>query len=644
MKERTKDTSKIMPSGKKYTILDYLRIPLMSCPVCTIIIGINRIVDAFVPAITTLITAYFVDTAVAIFQGIKPQDSIWMPIILIMLLIIYRNLSFTLIYGFVNIRYDMAIYHNVRAALADKRGKLKYEHIENNETWNLISRACDDSLAGIAIGMNNVFDMLELIINVTSVIIIIMTQVWWVGLAVLAAAIPLMIVAMKGGKKSYQTIRETRKYFRRSNYYHEVLTKRDYVEERSLFGYCKGINDKWFEQYEKNRKHNLKVTLEIAIKTRLSAFSTLAVSAVVVTVLILMTVNGNMSIGLFTGLTTTALSLVNTMSWYLAYVARTFAEKQEYLNDLTAFMALSEQEGAFDLPQNASELQFERIEFKNVSFKYPDTDKYILKDFNLVLEKNLHYAFVGINGAGKTTITKLLTGMYDNYEGEILINGKNLRQYHLSELKGLFTVVYQDFAKFQVTAGDNIMMGNVRKLEQRHDMLNEKGLTDTASEKEMQEQGIEKYDRETIEDILKEIDLFSAIEKLSEGMDTNLGKIDEDGVDMSGGQWQRIAVARALFNPALVRILDEPTAALDPVAESNIYKMFGRISAGKTTIFITHRLGAAKLADEIIVIDDGKVAEKGNHNMLMKLDGIYASMFESQKSWYQSEEGGVCHE
>ena len=234
--------------------------------------------------------------------------------------------------------------------------------------------------------------------------------------------------------------------------------------------------------------------------------------------------------------------------------------------------------------------------------------------------------------------------MYDNYEGDIFINGKNLREYSLGELKGLFTVVYQDFARFQVTAGDNIMMGNVRKLEARHDLLNQEGITDTASEEEMKKYGIDKYDRQNIEDILNEIDLLSAIEKLPEGLDTNLGKIAEDGVDMSGGQWQRIAVARALFNPALVRILDEPTAALDPVAESNIYKMFGRISAGKTTIFITHRLGAAKLADEIIVVDDGKVAEKGNHNMLMELNGIYASMFESQKSWYQTEEGGVANE
>ena len=644
MKGKTKNISKIMPSYKKYTILDYLRIPMMSCPGCTIIIGLNRIVDAFVPAISTLITAYFVDTAIGIFNGTKPYDSIWLPILFIMLLIVYRNLSYTLIYGFVNIRYDMAIYHNVRAALADKRGRLEYKHIENNDTWDLISRACDDSLAGIAIGMNNIFDMLELIINVTSVVFIIMTQMWWVGLIVLLAAIPLMIVAINGGKKRYDAIRETRKYYRRSQYYHEVLSKRDYVEERSLFGYCDSVNEKWFDQYEKNRKHNLKVNIQQAVRMRISSLSTLVISAVVVAMLITLTANGRMSIGLFTGLSTTAFSLVNTVSWYLSYVARTFAEKQEYLKDLTAFMGLSEKAGAFDEPTPADTLSVETIEFRDVSFKYPDTEKYILKNFNLVLEKNLHYAFVGINGAGKTTITKLLTGMYDNYEGEILINGKEIRQYSLGDLKGMFSVVYQDFAKFQVTAGDNIMIGDIHKLEKRYELLRLSGMTDTASEETMRENGIEKYDRYQIENILNEIDLLESINKLPDGLDTNLGKIDSNGVDMSGGQWQRIAVARTLFNPAIVRILDEPTAALDPVAESNIYKMFGRISTGKTTIFITHRLGAAKLADEIIVIDDGRVAEKGSHDTLMNLCGIYASMFESQKSWYESAKGGVSNE
>ena len=227
--------------------------------------------------------------------------------------------------------------------------------------------------------------------------------------------------------------------------------------------------------------------------------------------------------------------------------------------------------------------------------------------------------FYGLNATGKTTLTKLLTGMYDNYTGNIYINDKNLREYRLRELKALFSVVYQDFAKYQITVGENIRLGNILDI-------------DDVSEENC----------ERIQNIIESVDLKDAIDNLSSGLTTNLGKISEDAVDLSGGQWQRLAMARLLYHPAFVRILDEPTAALDPIAQSNLYKTFGKINKGKTTIFITHRLGAARLADEIVVLSDGQVYEMGSHEELIKNNGIYAKMFESQKSWYieKSEERG----
>ena len=229
-----------------------------------------------------------------------------------------------------------------------------------------------------------------------------------------------------------------------------------------------------------------------------------------------------------------------------------------------------------------------------------------MKDFCLRMEKGRHYAFVGVNGAGKTTITKLLTGLYREYEGEILLNEKPLSSYTQAELKAYFSVVCQDFARYQISLEDNIALGNVLE-----------------------------YDEEKIREAAGRIGLSDVIEKLPEGMRTPLGKVKEKGVDLSGGEWQRVAVARALYRPTAVRILDEPTAALDPVAESDIYRLFGRISAGGTTIFITHRLGGARLADRIIVIAKGQVAESGSHEELLAANGIYAEMFEAQRSWYQ---------
>ena len=176
----------------------------------------------------------------------------------------------------------------------------------------------------------------------------------------------------------------------------------------------------------------------------------------------------------------------------------------------------------------------------------------------------------------------------------------------MSQLKSAISVVFQDFSRYGVTLKNNISLGNVNN----------------------------PNDTERINGIIDDIGLRNVVCNMESGIDTHLGKAHERGADISGGEWQRVALARSLYSPAGVRILDEPTAALDPVAESRIYEIFGRISVGVTTIFITHRLGAAKLADEIIVIDGGMVKETGTHRRLMEKGGIYAAMYEAQRKWY----------
>lgn len=229
-----------------------------------------------------------------------------------------------------------------------------------------------------------------------------------------------------------------------------------------------------------------------------------------------------------------------------------------------------------------------------------------MNHFSFKIEKGKHYAIVGKNGAGKTTITKLLLGLYDDYQGEILINGKDIRLYEKRTLMDMFSVVHQDFARYELSVSENIK------------------LNDDSGE-----------DKQWFNEVLKlsGLDVFTG--NLPHGIDTYLGKLEKEGIDASGGQWQRIAIARALYKNAGVRILDEPTAALDPVSESEVYRMFGEISQNMTTVFITHRMGAARLADTIIVVSDGGVVETGSHEELVNTGGIYAQMYELQKEWYQ---------
>lgn len=612
--------SKTILTQKKYTMLDYVTIPFKAAPVAMSIIALNRLIVAFVPAITALVTAIFVDNAIAIYNGTMEMKEIIFPIVCYILIHTYTNINLAFIYNFMNVRYDMGIYHYVTTDLVNKRGRLEYKHVEDDKTWNLISRTCDEALFYIAQGMNNVFNIMEVIIKVGSIVMILMTQVWWVGLVVVVIMLPMIPVARKSGEQIYDARKKVRKHIRRYQYLSSIISGRDNVEERTVFGYTDNINDKWLEQYNEAYKVQINAEIDRNIKMKVTGLITLVVSVAIVGVLLVPTLNGQMSAGMFIALATATFDLVSMMANRVAVCTRKYAMQKAFLEDLTAFMALSEKEGALDLPVNSRELSFDSIVFENVSFKYPETERYILKDFNLTIERNKHYAIVGVNGAGKTTLTKLLTGMYDNYTGNIYINGKNLREYKLRELKALFSVVYQDFAMYQITAGENILLGDIRNI-------------DNYSEK----------DDERIQKIIETVDLKDAIDNLPDGLNTNLGKVSEESVDLSGGQWQRLAMARLLYHPAFVRILDEPTAALDPIAESNLYKTFGKINKGKTTIFITHRLGAARLADEIVVLNDGKVFEMGSHEELIQKEGIYAKMFDSQKSWYveETEERGV---
>ena len=595
----------ILQKGNKYNLIDFIKIPFKVGPGLSLVKLLNQIVSSFIPSIQVLLTASFIDTAISIFNGYMDYKNIFMPLTGLMLIIIYQYLNTSLI-SYINLKLEMRLTEVIRTEIADKRSKLEYRHIENNDSWDLITRTCGDPIGKINGGFDNVLGALNIIIRVISLLAILVTQVWWAALVIVAICIPLFSLAIKGGKATYKANQEAEKHSRRARYLHDVLSGRDNIEERALFGYSQNLNNKWHDKYEEARKINLKVTLKYFIRIKGSSLITVLISMFIIGVLLIPLSNGVITLGMFMGLVTATLGLIQMMSWNLSWITSELAKNREYLKDLTAFMDLTEQEGSLDLPEEANKVSFETIEFDNVSFKYPDTDRYILKGFNLKLYKNIHYAFVGINGAGKTTITKLLTGLYDNFEGEIRINSKSIRDYKQSQLKALFSVVYQDFAKYYISLKDNILLGDVNV-----------------------------KDETRLEETISLLNMEEVIHKLPEGIETYLGKIKEDGTDLSGGEWQKVAIARALYSPAEIRILDEPTAALDPVAESNIYKMFGQISQGISTIFITHRLGAAKLADEIIVIDDGAVAEQGNHEALMKNNGIYAEMFDSQRSWYQ---------
>ena len=245
------------------------------------------------------------------------------------------------------------------------------------------------------------------------------------------------------------------------------------------------------------------------------------------------------------------------------------------------------------------------IEFSHVSFKYPRSEQYVLKDINLKITSGEHLSVVGLNGAGKTTFIKLLCRLYDVTEGEILIDGINIKEYSEEEYRKLFAVVFQDFQLFAFSLKDNIALG------------------DTVREDEVNR-------------VLELSGFYEDAQKLPQGLDTMLYKsFDEKGTELSGGQQQKTAIARALYKNAPIVILDEPTAALDPVAEYDIYRRFDTLVGGKTAIYISHRLSSCKFCDKIAVFAENTIKEYGTHDELVdKKNGIYAELFAAQAQYY----------
>ena len=249
------------------------------------------------------------------------------------------------------------------------------------------------------------------------------------------------------------------------------------------------------------------------------------------------------------------------------------------------------------------------IEFRNVSFMYPNTEKYILRNVNLEIKAGQTCAVVGLNGSGKTTLIKLLVRLYDPCEGAIFIDGKDIREYNVETLYKSINIVFQDFIKYPFTVGQNIGFGNIDKIN----------------------------DLELIKYAAAKAGATEFIDNLSERYDTKLGKMWDGGVDLSLGQWQKLAISRAFMSDASILVLDEPTASLDAQSEYELFKNFRELAKNTTCILISHRFSTVKMADLICVIENGSVVECGNHSSLIQYDGLYAKLFNMQAEAYLSE-------
>jgi ATP-binding cassette subfamily B protein len=318
------------------------------------------------------------------------------------------------------------------------------------------------------------------------------------------------------------------------------------------------------------------------------------------------TLEGKLSVGTLTFLA----GAIAGASANLQMIFSTFssiADQSLFLTDLLGFLALTpkvrSKPNALPCPRPINQ----GIEFRNVSFAYPGTSRWVLQNLNLRLPQGERIALIGENGEGKTTIVKLLTRLYDPSEGSILLDGVDLRDYHLEDYAGQIAVIFQDFMRYDMTARENIAIGRIEESGNLPRII-------AAAHKSLAD---------------------GVIQKLQGGYDQMLGRRFDAGVDLSGGEWQKVALARAYLRDAQILILDEPTASLDARSEHEVFQRFADLTEGKLSVLISHRFSTVKMADRIIVLEKGKISEEGRHEELLARGGRYAEMFEMQAASYR---------
>ena len=285
----------------------------------------------------------------------------------------------------------------------------------------------------------------------------------------------------------------------------------------------------------------------------------------------------------------------------------TIADQALFLTDLIAFFemrpTIRSKPNALPAPRPIQR----GFEFRNVSFRYPGGGRLVLNKLNFTLRPGERVALIGENGEGKTTIVKLITRLYDPFEGQVLLDGVDLREYDLEDLYREIGVIFQDFMRYEMTARENIAVGRIEQVKNLE-------LLQQSAQKSLADQ---------------------VVERLPSQYDQMLGRRFDGGVDLSGGEWQKVALARAYLRDAQVLILDEPTSALDARSEYEVFQRFAELTTGKMALFISHRFSTVRMADRIVVLENGRIAEEGNHDQLTALGGRYAEMFELQAASYR---------
>lgn len=593
---------------KRLTLTTLLTIVLRHAWLCAGGLIILTVLAGIAQNVMIVVLADFLDSVLAYFSAENPDGNMNSILVLIgayagLQLFVWAEPN---LFEWFRVKCQIKMRRYCNDVLLDKYSKIKYRYTEDEETQNLIERVMPQAEDKLTECFCCYLDIAGFIIKVAGILVILANVTVWTALVVLICATPLFILAVKSGRATYETAKEVTQLQRQAKYYSDVAAGKEFAYERKLFKYGDFINAKWKEKYDVARKTKLRTGIKWYVKSKMASVFTAVIGILSTIVLINPVVNGEMTVGLYISLVGAIYEFIKVMAWDFMEDIDWLTTTKEYMKDYNSFLDLEEdkEESGKDIFRE----EFKSLEFQNVSFHYPNSERYVLNGISFIIEANKRYCIVGTNGSGKTTIVKLILGLYDDYQGKILLNGRDIKEYRRAEIGKICSAVLQDFSRYSLSVRDNILLGGLKYNR--------------------------KIDDAELSGIVSEVGLQSEIKKLKQGMDTVLGSHFKDGQDFSGGQWQRLAIARNLAGGSEIVFFDEPTAALDPIAERNFYQSLQFISNLKTTVVISHRLAVTRQSDMIYVVCDGAIGESGTFEELMERRGDFFEMYESQKVWY----------
>ncbi len=580
---------------------------------------------ALVAGATTPLVVWSVTGLIdALSEAAAAQAELW-PAIVPWLLVLLGALAVRSVENagaaYLDVRVSVPITAAAQRAVHEKAAALPLREFEQETYYTKLETAQRFVRGERMIDLLNTLSwLLRSVVGVAGLVALYVRAHWLLAVVLVATVALRAIVAAAVSRLSIRASYRNSPRRREMGYWAGLLSGRAAAPELRLFRLAGQLLGRWRRALERAVGEAMVAHRKMALASLASVAAQQVIGLVMVIVLLLLAMRQSISLGDLVALLYGLSRFRDLVGDVDSGLQNLFFHRAE-LGHLRAFLALESERQ----PRRASRRQPPRplrqgVQFHDVSFTYPGAARPALAGVTLTLRPQERVALVGENGAGKTTLVRLLLGLYRPTQGAITVDGINLRELDPGEWRREATAVFQDFVRFPTTVRENIAYGDVTVLAD--------GTVSTEAV----------HRRIAAAAARSGADRF--ITTLPAGYDALLGKEWSDGVELSSGQWQRLAIARAYLRDAQIVVLDEPTAALDPRAEVAVYRQFSRAAAGRCAVLISHRLGAARLADRIVVLADGRLVEEGSHEALLRRDGVYAGMYRLQASWYAQPTGG----